>query len=149
MTALLYAAQDGHGAAVVLLLKAGAYVDWQDSTGVTALSLASMYGHAMVVEALLARGANTNLQDSNGWTALVGRTRSTFTLPTTAAPAVGHPYPVLARPNTHFRTLFPQMCAASEDHTAIMSRLREAGADGDLTNKDGQTADDVHYYYVQ
>ena len=72
MTALLYAAQEGYGAAVVLLLKAGASVDWQDSTDVTALSLASMYGHAMVVEALLARGANTNLQDSNGWTALVG-----------------------------------------------------------------------------
>ena len=86
MTPLLYAAQEGNAAAVVVLLKVGAYVDWQDGSGATALILASMSGHAMAAEALLAKGAAIDIQDGNGWTALVSDWPSVPVIPPSTAP---------------------------------------------------------------
>jgi hypothetical protein len=70
-TALHWASQEGHLAAVQALLKAGADTEAKDKDyGWTSLHQASVCGHPAVVQTLLERGANVAANDQRGETAL-------------------------------------------------------------------------------
>jgi ankyrin repeat protein len=70
-TALHWASQEGHLAAVQALLKAGADTEAKDKDyGWTSLHQASVCGHAAVVQTLLERGADVGAIDQRGETAL-------------------------------------------------------------------------------
>lgn len=69
VTALMYAATQGHQEVVKLLLEAGVITDMQDTTGRTALMCAE--GHVQVVRQLLKAGAELDVQDKEGYTALI------------------------------------------------------------------------------
>lgn len=67
---LLWAAKNGHGPAVQLLLDRGADVAAENFEGVTALYWAANNGHATIIEQLLKSGANCRPKDKVGWTPL-------------------------------------------------------------------------------
>ena len=67
MTALAWAAQEGHEQVVDVLLKAGANPDTQGQGGWTALMVASKCGHKDIVKALVEGKADTNIKDKVGW----------------------------------------------------------------------------------
>lgn len=70
-TPLSYAAENGHGAPVKLLLATGKVnINSSDKFDRTALSYAAERGHEGLVQLLLERGANTNTKDSKGRTLL-------------------------------------------------------------------------------
>ena len=69
VTALMYAAAQGHHGVVKLMLEAGVNTDVQDTTGRTALMTAE--GHTRVVRQLLKAGADLDVQDKEGYTALI------------------------------------------------------------------------------
>jgi len=70
MSALHWAAANGHEATVRLLLDCGAHIGAQNSRGWTALHWAAKSGREATVRLLLERGAHAGAQDINGWTAL-------------------------------------------------------------------------------
>ena len=67
---LLWAARNGYGEAVSILLAAGAQVAAKNNEGVTALYWAACHGHQSVIQQLLDRGANCRPKDKIGWTPL-------------------------------------------------------------------------------
>ena len=67
MTALAWAAQEGHEQVVDVLLKAGANPDIQGHGCWTALMVASKRGHKGIVKALVEGKAGTNIADKVGW----------------------------------------------------------------------------------
>ena len=67
---LIWAAKNGHGLAVQVLLARGADVAAENAEGVTALYWAANNGHATIVELLLRKGANCSPKDEIGWTPL-------------------------------------------------------------------------------
>jgi ankyrin repeat protein len=70
MSALHWAAANGHEATVRLLLDCGAHIEAQNSRGWTALHWAAKCGREATVRLLLDRGAHIGAQDIDGWTAL-------------------------------------------------------------------------------
>ncbi len=70
MTALHWAAAQGHNNIVKLLLDFGANVNLQNAEGNTPLHLAARNGNLSVVKLLLARGANATVVNRQGQTAL-------------------------------------------------------------------------------
>jgi len=71
VTALIYAATEGHTNIVQLLLENGAKVNAANENGNTALMQAAHNGHTNIVQLLLEKGANVNAQENNGNTALM------------------------------------------------------------------------------
>ncbi|KAF5603924.1 ankyrin protein [Fusarium subglutinans] len=81
-TPLSYAAEQGHGAIIVLLLERGARVDSQDSevflrwhyynenAGRTPLSFATEHGHEAAVRILIGNGASSSVRSRSGRTPL-------------------------------------------------------------------------------
>ena len=69
-TPLIYAAFQGHGGIVDMLVERGADLDAQAPNGMTALIAAARNGHKPAVRSLLEAGAGLNLRDSNGRTAV-------------------------------------------------------------------------------
>ena len=53
----MIANENGHSAAIEVLLNRGAQVEAKSTSGHTALTMASENGHAAAIEALLTRGA--------------------------------------------------------------------------------------------
>jgi ankyrin repeat protein len=70
MSALLFAARDGHIEAVRALIEAGAALDFTDPDGSTALMLALMNGHWDTAQLLIEAGADIHLWDWWGQTPL-------------------------------------------------------------------------------
>jgi len=71
LTALLWAARNGHLACVQELLRLGADAEKKSNGGRTALKLACGNSHASTAQALLLEAhANPNSQDTYGWTPL-------------------------------------------------------------------------------
>jgi ankyrin repeat protein len=69
-TALHFAAQRNHTAAVELLLAAGAATETRDAAGCTALHRAAAAGATQCVELLLNGGTRVSARDRLGWTSL-------------------------------------------------------------------------------
>ena len=70
-TALMWAAQGGHAAAIEALVAAGAEVEAKDNNGWTALMVAAQGGHAAAIAALLAAGAEVAAKMNDGRTAFM------------------------------------------------------------------------------
>ena len=70
LTALMYAAREGSGAAARVLAGAGADLHLSDPDGTTALVLAIINGHYDTAAILLEKGADPNIADSAGMAAL-------------------------------------------------------------------------------
>jgi ankyrin repeat protein len=70
MTALHFAAREGHLEATATLIGAGANLNLGDNYGTTPLVMAILNGHLGVAAALLEAGADPNVQDRYGRTAL-------------------------------------------------------------------------------
>ncbi len=109
MTALVFAARDGHFPVVRKLVEAGADVNALAADGQTALTLSINNGHFDVSYYLVDQGADVNVQDAQGFSALY--------------------YAVEAR-NMEVAPGFPWV--ATEDPLPLMRRLLEAGADPNL-----------------
>ena len=67
MTALAWAATEGHEQVVYVLLNAGANPDIQSHSWCTALMEATKGDHKNIVKALVGRKADTNITGKVGW----------------------------------------------------------------------------------
>jgi ankyrin len=119
MSALILAAQSGHGDVGALLLEKGAAPD-ADGVGYTALHAAVLRGDLGLVKALLARGANPNVAIVKA--SPIRRDSQDFVLPT---PLVG---------------ATPFLLAAKYLEVDIMRALLAGGADPKITMPNGATA---------
>ena len=109
MTALVFAAREGHLPVVRKLVEAGADINALAADGQTALTLSINNGHFDVSYYLVDQGADVNVQDAQGFTALY--------------------YAVEAR-NMEVAPGFPWV--ATEDPLPLMRELLDAGADPNL-----------------
>jgi len=124
-TALHWAAHLDDGAAVDLLLRAGARADVADDTGATPLYLACVNGNAEVVTKLLDAGADAKTSLLSGETALMTCARSGSAAAVRALLRRGAV--VNARESAHNQTAL--MWAAAESHPGVVAALLEGGAD--------------------
>jgi len=124
-TALHWAAHLDDGAAVDLLLRAGARADVADDTGATPLYLACVNGNAEVVTKLLDAGADAKTSLLSGETALMTCARSGSAAAVRAMLRRGAV--VNARESAHNQTAL--MWAAAESHPGVVAALLEGGAD--------------------
>ncbi len=69
-TPLHYAASNGHGDIISLLLEKNAYIDAESPNGSTPLMMAAMYGSTAAVKLLLQEGADPTIKNQRGLTAL-------------------------------------------------------------------------------
>ena len=126
-TALLWAAHWDDGAAVELLLRAGADVNAADDHGVTPLARACENASVSMVERLLAAGANPNAAQANGLTPLMTAAR-TGSLDVVRALLSGGADVDAATAATHETAL---MWAVAERHPDVVRALVAQGADVD------------------
>jgi ankyrin repeat protein len=118
LSALHYAASEGHTEVVRVLLDGGANARVSALGGMTPLFLAAAGGHAETTKLLVERGADTNARSP--WNPLrvaagEGHLEVVRTLLSLGADPEGHNIP-------------PLMAAASSGHVAIMELLVKAGA---------------------
>lgn len=169
MTALLYAAREGHKEAVATLLEGGAAINQANADKFTPLVIAIVNGHLDLASDLLERGADPNVATLTGLTALYA------TIDVRWAPHASYPQPRTeqekisyleltkallkggANPNVRlgvkpwFRSLFsdptwidpagatPFWRAAQASDIAAMRLLVEHGADPKIATKAGTT----------
>jgi ankyrin repeat protein len=127
-TALHWAAHLDDGAAVDLLLRAGARADVADDTGATPLYLACVNGNAGIVTKLLDAGANAKASLLGGETALMTCARAGNADAVRALLRGGAAVDVInARESSHNQTAL--MWAAAEAHPDVVAALLEGGAD--------------------
>jgi len=109
LTALVFAARQGHLSTVSELIESGADINARAADGQTALTLSINNGHFDISSYLIEKGADVNVQDAQGFTPLY--------------------YAVEAR-NMEVAPGFPWM--VTEDTLPLMRQLLEAGADPNL-----------------
>lgn len=109
LTALVFAARQGHLDAVRVLVEAGADINARAADGQTALTLSINNGHFDISRYLIEADADVNVQDAQGFTPLY--------------------YAVEAR-NMEVAPGFPWM--VTEDTLPLMKQLLDAGADPNL-----------------
>ncbi|MCJ1269980.1 Ankyrin-2 [Lobaria immixta] len=121
MTALMWAAQGGHEAVVLLLLEKGADVHAKNTNAkdTTALHEAAVWGHEAVVRLLLEKGSDVDAKTSFGWTALCVASRGG--------------YEAVVQ-------LLLEKRAAEGGHGAVVQLLLEKGADVSANTSQGMTA---------
>ena len=79
MTALMYAARDGHTESAKTLIDVGVDVNAQDKVGRSALMYAAGKGYTEIAKALIDAGADMNAKDNVGFTALLFATEFSHT----------------------------------------------------------------------
>ena len=135
LTALMFAAREGHIDIVRLLLDRGANINAINDYERTALMWAANTGHTDVVRLLLDRGANINAVDGDGDTALMSASES------------GHTYTVrllldrganINAINGNGDTVL--IGAAKIGHADTVRLLLKMGANPDHVNRHGNTA---------
>ena len=136
--ALYYnAAETGDEALVSHFIEQGAEVDWRDDDNSTALHAAAQYGHTPVI---------TRLLDS-GWS-LEARSNSGIT-PLTRAAGRGHLETVKtlmlrgANIDTQDNKWTPLHWASRLGESRVVKILLQCGADQQIKDKDGKTAEDA------
>lgn len=169
MTALLYAAREGHVDAALALVEAGAGINQVNADKFSPLVMAIVNGHLDLANSLLERGADPNLPTLGGLTALYA------TVDVQWAPHASYPQPSTEQENIGyldlmkallkrgakandqlgvkpwFRSLFsdptwvdpagatPFWRAAQSSDIAAMGLLIEHGADPKIATKSGNT----------
>lgn len=168
-TPMIQAAAAGNAGIVELLIRKGAYIDHQDSFGMTALHFAALKGHELVVDTLLNNGAIASFRNRLGETPLLmaassGHVRIAYMLLT--APGVevdaygadGRTSLLSAVARGRFATVdalisygadvlhrdkhgdTPLLLAAKQGSIPILQRLLEVGEAGlELQDRDGRT----------
>ena len=138
-TALMVAAEAGHYPQVTALLKRGAEIDARDDCGWTPMMRAAAGGHLEVMECLLDHGANLHQQEKTGQNALMAAVLNNRENTTQALILRG------AEVNVQEQSmgLTPLMWAARNGNAQITEWLLEAGADPDVRNHWGQTAEQM------
>jgi ankyrin repeat protein len=133
-TALLFAARQGHVAAVRALIAVGG-TDQVDADGDTALIFAARYGHTALVKLLLQAEAEKHHKNGDGDTALIEATWK----------GDANTVRALLKAKTNPRQcnddgMTALMLAARDGHVAIVRMLLQAGAWLDHADADGTTA---------
>ena len=124
VTALMYAAKDGHAELVRELLTAGAKLNAKDNDGDTALMYAAIDNRAEIVKDLLTAGADVNAKNNNGTTPLIAASLRGRTEPVKALLAAGADAQV--KDSTGKTAL---MYAEAEGHADIVQMLKVAEAE--------------------
>ena len=133
---LTLAALGGDAQVVDALLRNGAEVDAIDARGGTALVAAAFAGNASICLALCLHGCQVNMQASDGGHALVGASRQGH-VPTIRVLIENGADVDLAG---DLRKASPIMLAAAGLHVDAVEELIHAGADADLLDSNGETA---------
>ncbi|MBL7979361.1 MAG: ankyrin repeat domain-containing protein [Bacteroidetes Order II. Incertae sedis bacterium] len=138
-TALQYAIQRNHSAVTQLLLDAGANANVGDRQTTPPLISASYLGNVSLVNVLLKKGANPNATNATGYTALMAAVRANHMAIVDALLAAG------ADPNRKnvegWQGGTALHLAALQHNKAMMEKLRNGGANPNITDHFGQTAD--------
>lgn len=134
--ALMEAAYLGEFDEVRRLIKNGASVNVTDAERRSPMMFAAFNGHTAVVEYFLDAGAQIDSKDSSGRTALMYASSGDFA--GTVELLLERGAKVNVRGTLEGFT--PLMTAAAEGLVDVVQVLLDAGADPDLTDKDGDTA---------
>lgn len=137
-SALIWAAQNGRGGTLELLLKAKADVDARDSFGSTALAQSVAWRQLDTVKRLLAAGADVRSADALGRTALHEAMDGGDPATIRVLLAAGAPLDVRDQEG---RT--PLMAAVIGNKPEALALLLAAGANSSLQDAHGQTALDL------
>jgi ankyrin repeat protein len=140
-TALHCAAEDGHKAAVRLLMERGADVNTKGDRKWTALLYAAQNGHEAVVQMLLDKGANTNTKDNIGHTALHYAAQNGHEA--VVRLLLGKGVDVNINDSYGWTALY---YAAQNGHEVVVRLLLENGADANTRDNIGHS---VHHYAAQ
>ena len=134
---LIDAVRRGDIEIVKLLIKEGADVNARDKYGGTALMAAANNGHTEIAKILIGRGAKVDAVDHSHRTALLFAATGPF--PETVKLLLDNKSnPNVVDNGEHFS---PLMHAAAEGNLDIVKILLEYGADPDLKDVDGDTAE--------
>jgi ankyrin repeat protein len=137
-TALILAAEHGHGVVLDRLLRAGARANYADHNGMTALIWAVVSGHTDVLGRLLAAGAQVDQTDNDGETALqIVAERGDLNI---AVRLLSEGADVNLASH-HGST--PLMEAVRGRDEEMVRLLLSRGANPELLNSDGETALDI------
>ena len=133
-TALHYAAKQGVGETISLILDHGADVNCSTVRGLTPLHIAGAHGKDILVKIMLERGADVNKSNTIGWSTLHS--------------AAEHGYEQVVRLLLEYNAVLdprteegytPLMCAASLGHSSIVELLLDRGADTDAHDREWET----------
>ena len=115
MTALLYAAREGHMAAVQALVETGADINEQSADKFTPLVEALANGHLDVAKYLVDKGANVNLATLSGLTPLYA------VIDVQWAPHAWFPQPSTEQEKTNYLDLMSELIAKGADVNATIN----------------------------
>ena len=135
MTALMWAAAQGHEAVIRLLLEEGADINANKKSGGTTLMEAANKRDEIIVRLLLEKGADVNLKDTSGRTAL--SIAANIGYETTVRLLLEKGADVNLK-DTSGRTALS--IAAKEGEEIVVRLLLEKGADVNVKDQDGETA---------
>ncbi|MGA9772939.1 MAG: ankyrin repeat domain-containing protein [Blastocatellia bacterium] len=124
VSALMYAAKDGHTDIVRELLAAGAKLNAKDNDGDTPLMYAAIDNRVEIVKDLLTAGAEVNAKNNLGTTPLIAAAIRGRSEPVKALLAAGADYQV--KDNTGKTAL---MYAEAEGHAEVVQMLKAAEAE--------------------
>jgi ankyrin repeat protein len=154
ITALAYAAEEGHVDTMHVLLERGASVDARDVNGVTPLMVATYGGHTDAMRLLIERGADVCAGDSEGATALHRAAFGGNPEPVTDLRLSQHPYSEQGHSKavhllinsgaevnaTDASGWTPLMMAMGAGEMEVVRLLLDAGANVNASDNDGRTA---------
>lgn len=169
ITALAYAAKNGHAGCVTILLNAKADPNIADNDGYTSLMEASQRGHEDVVKLLCDNGANVNTKRADGFTSLMEASQEGHAnvvnvlcrheANVNAAMTDGYTSLMWAAQNGHVNVVevlcryeanvnatttdtgeTPLILASVMGHLEVARKLCKSGANVNAAQKDGKTA---------
>ncbi len=135
--ALFRSAYDGDFAGVQAAIDKGASINIADQKKRTALMLAASNGHTAIVEYLISEGADINARDDENQTALMYASKRSFNKTAAVLLKNGAEVNVQSRK----KGVSALMLAAVWDNVELVNMLLERGADANLEDAFGRTAE--------
>ena len=138
ISSFIDAAFEGNAAIINQAIEENISIDIENENGATPLMLSAFNGHSEIVKSLLEKGAHVNHKDKNGRTALMyassGPANETVKL------LIDYKAQLDIQDSVELFTAI--MFAASEGQVEVFKTLRDAGANEDLLDKDGEGIED-------